>query len=228
MNNRKIAALFLALALLFPQKAAAAESCTIAAASCSTLSGKNITVDITVAGNPGFTNFGIALEYDRNALELLEIQIQQEEKTYLCGSHVSHNTNWLDAQKNARGYVAAASTETVSEDGVLFSATFRVNSEFAGQSVITPHVYYMRNYDGTTGFTAVDTVVQPATITTIAMGDINKDGVIEYDDVIAAYRAFTGEFSLSEEQLEIANMDGEGQISWDDVTEIYQIYTGGE
>lgn len=228
MNKRSIAALCLALLLMVPQSAMAAENGKITAASHSTLPGKTITVPITITGNPGFTNFGIALEYEGDKLILQDIQTAAGEAPYLCSARVSSNLAWKDAEGKSRGYVAAAPTQKVTEDGILFVATFALDPGFVGTTEITPRVYDLRSYNGESGFADVSVDVQPAKITAIVRGDINKDGVIEYDDVMAAYGAATGELTLTEEQLEIGNMDGIGLIEMADAEAIYQIYIGGE
>ena len=58
-------------------------------------------------------------------------------------------------------------------------------------------------------------------------GDVSGDGVVEYDDVMLAYKALEGEVQLTEQQLEIADVDGDGKFKKKDLEVIYLLYTGG-
>lgn len=228
MDKRKIVAVCLVALLLAPSGVSAADNCRIAAASLKTLPEKTITVPVAITGNPGFTNFAITLEYDADRLELTGIQTASGEKKYLS----SVNTAWqtADGKTKTCGFITAASGETVTGDGDLFQATFLVKGGFAGKTVITPRVQYLRSFVDT--FSDMDVTVQQAEITVIAYGDITMDGVIEYDDVILAYEAAAGKIQLTPEQTEIGDLvpgaDDAVKIDMDDVRAIYNIYTGGE
>lgn len=228
MDKRKIAALCIASFLLAPTKAAAAEVCQITAPSQKTLPEKTVTVPVSIAGNPGFTNFAIALEYDTDKLELTGIQTATGDVQYLCGGNVSTNTAWKTSGGKACGFIAAASGKNIGGDGTLFTATFLVKVGATGTAVITPRVQYLRSFSDT--FSDMDVTVQQAEITVIAYGDITMDGKIEYDDVILAYQAAIGETTLTAEQVEIADLAEEdtGSIDMADVQAIYDLYTGGE
>lgn len=91
-----------------------------------------MTVPIRISGNRGFTNFGIALDYDREQLELLSIQTAEGETPYLCGTTVAVNTQWTGTDEKTFGYVTAALEEAATADGILFTATFRVSGDFSG------------------------------------------------------------------------------------------------
>ena len=55
------------------------------------------------------------------------------------------------------------------------------------------------------------------------------DGIVEYDDVIAAYKAARMELELTAQALEIADMDGDGVVEMEaDAEAIYSSYTGGK
>ena len=74
---KKITSVILAIALIFAlavtAMAAEIADCTVSADSVSATAGGTVTVPIRISGNRGFTNFGIALDYDREQLELLSI-----------------------------------------------------------------------------------------------------------------------------------------------------------
>ena len=82
---KKIISIVLAVALIFvlavTAMAAEIAECTVSADSVT--AGKTVTVPVRITGNRGFTNFGIALDYDRAQLELLSIQTAEGETPYL-------------------------------------------------------------------------------------------------------------------------------------------------
>ena len=74
---KRITGVILAIALIFAlavtAMAAEIADCTVSADSVSATAGGTVTVPIRISGNRGFTNFGIALDYDREQLELLKM-----------------------------------------------------------------------------------------------------------------------------------------------------------
>ena len=226
MNKLKCLTFCLVVLLCLPLKAAATESaCRIAAAPVKTLPGKTIQIPIVIEENPGFTNFGISLEYDKKQLELKEIQAVGEEGAYLY----STNTDWITSPEGKTlGYVTAASKEKITGNVTLFVASFSVLENFSGTTQIIPQVYYLRCCDETNGFSDISVMADPIKIIALDKGDINKDCVIEYDDVIAAYSAAMGERQLNAEEVELADLNGNGNIDLFDAQEIYKIYTGGK
>lgn len=233
MNKRITAVLCLALLLCLPQTAAATETgCRITGEAVKTLPGKTVVIPIEISGNPGFTNFGIGLEYDSSKLELVELVTVGQEDIYLCGSRVSTNKAWTPQSGESgagtpQGYVTAAVPEKITLSGTLFAARFAVKADFEGSTQVTPHVYSLRCYEDAAGFSDVVVTAEPVKVNALIMGDINRDGIIEYDDVIAAYAAAKGERELNPEEMEIADMDGSGDIDEEkDVKAIYDLYTG--
>ena len=82
MNKRISAVLCLALLLCLPQTAAATETgCRITGEAVVTLPGRTVEIPIEISGNPGFTNFGIELAYDRETLRLEEILVPVRRET---------------------------------------------------------------------------------------------------------------------------------------------------
>ncbi len=203
-------------------------TCNITADSIPTPPGNRITVPVRIADNQGFTNFAISLEYDSDKLTLIGIQASDGEIPYLCGTQVSTNLSWENAEKKSCGYIVAASAEAVSGDGILFTATFQVSEDFQDSATITPVVQYIRNNSALFSiFEQITAAVTPGTISAIVAGDATGDGVVEYDDVMLVYKASIGEVELTAEQKLLADLNGDQMINDADVGAIYRIYTGG-
>ena len=228
----------LLLVLGLPLAAAAAEltRCSISADSVSGRPGEEITVPVRIASNPGFTNFGIALDYDREAMTLASIRLaEDEQEPYLCGSFAASNIAWdpaLDANAEAfgetahYGYVVCVHPEAVSSDGILFTATFRLADTFSGTAAVTPVVNYLRNNEAVFSvFEAVAARTEPGTVTAdalaILIGDVNQDGYITADDAATAFAASKGALELTQEQKTAADANGDGYITADDAAQIF-------
>ena len=111
---KRITSVILAIALIFAL-AVTAMAAEIADCTVSATAGGTVTVPIRISGNRGFTNFGIALDYDREQLELLSIQTAEGETPYLCGTTVAVNTQWTGTDEKTFGYVTAALEEAATE-----------------------------------------------------------------------------------------------------------------
>ena len=222
--------LFLLFLLGIPMIAYAQEitTCTVSVDSIQTIPGQTITVPVRIADNPGFTNFAVAVEYDKEILTLVSINTATEEETYLCGSMVSTNTDWKNNEKKSCGYITAASAEQVKENGILFTVTYQVSADFTGSTQITPKMQYIRNNEAVFSiFEEITAFVSGGTVNAIVAGDVNCDGIVEYDDVMLAYQASLGEITLTEQQMPMADMNSDNLIDNSDVEAIYRIYTGG-
>ena len=92
-------AVLLSLALPLGVMAAELTSCTVTADSVAGEPGETVTVAVRIADNPGFTNFAIALDYDREHLTLKSIETEDGGTPYLCGSNVSINKAWDKDEK---------------------------------------------------------------------------------------------------------------------------------
>ena len=228
----------LLLVLGLPLAAAAAEltGCRISADSVSGRPGEEVTIPVRIGSNPGFTNFGIALDYDREAMTLVSIRLADDSREpYLCGSFAAANIAWdpaLDA--NAEdfsedalwGYVVCVQPEAVSDDGILFTATFHLADSFSGTAEVTPVVNYLRNNEALFSvFETVNAQTEPATVTAegaaILIGDVNQDGYITADDAATAFAASKGALDLTEEQKIAADANGDGYITADDAAQIF-------
>jgi len=220
-------AVLLSLAIPFQVLAAELTSCTVTAESAAGAPSEEVTVEVRIGDNPGFTNFAIALDYDREHLTLKRINTKDGSTPYLCGSNVSINEVW-DAEEKEYGFVVSASADPVKEDGILFTVTFEIAADFVGVAQVTPVVQYIRNNEAVFSiFEQINGVVTAGTVTSVLVGDVNGDGIIEYNDVMLAYKAFLGEAELTEEQLAVVDSDRSGTIEEAEYQAIYQIYIGG-
>ena len=228
---KKILVIYLAallcLALSLTVAAAELTGCTVTAESVTGIPGETVTVEIRIGDNPGFTNFSIALDYDREHLTLKRIDTSDGDRPYLCCSNVSIHEAWEEDEK-AYGYVVSASAEPVKEDGILFTATFEIAPGFIGEAEITPIVRYIRNNEAVFSvFEELHAAVTPGSILSVLAGDVNGDGIIEYNDVMMAYQAFAGVTELTQQQLAVVDTNRNGTVDEAEYQAIYQIYIGG-
>lgn len=228
------------LLLVLPLAAAAqGRTCKISVDSVSGKAGQQVTVPVRITANPGFTNFGIALEYDRDAMTLVSIQLADEkQEPYLCGSFAAANTAWdpaLDSnaarnaaftEAGAYGYVVSVRPEAVMEEEILFTATFHLADSFTGTAEVTPVVNYIRNNAAVfTVFEEVAAQTESGTIVAdagnVLVGDVNQDGYITADDAASAFAASKGALNLTENQKIAADANGDGYITADDAAQIF-------
>ena len=211
--KKRIAILLAALMVFAIPVTVAAEmtTCTVTADTVVALSGQTLTVAVRIEDNPGFTNYAIALDYDQEHLTLKSIEGPAD-----------------SAVNEESGLVVSASAEPEKEDGILFTDTFEIAEDFAGETVITTLVRYIRNNEAVFSiFEEIRAAIRPGTITSITLGDVNGDGIVEYNDVMLAYRAYVGEAELTDEQLAVVDANGNGIVEEAEFRAIYQIYIGG-
>ena len=188
-----------------------------------------MTVPIRISGNRGFTNFGIALDYDREQLELLSIQTAEGETPYLCGTTVAVNTQWTGTDEKNFGYVTTALEEAATADGILFTATFRVSGDFSGTAAVQPVVQYMRsNKRLLSVFDAIPVTTVSGTVSTVLVGDYDQNGTVNALDVMGLYRAVISGTDFSEEDLDRLDVNRDGMINALDIMAIYGIVSGGQ
>lgn len=229
---RKIISILLVILLTVsvPMLVAAEEGnrCTITVESVAGSPGGTVTVAVSIAEHPGFTNLAIALEYDKEKLTLQSIQPHPDEQSCLKGAQISTNLNWQDETGNSAAFLVSASDVPVRDDGVLFTATFETSSEFLGETVVTPRVLYVRNNEAVFSvFEELHSATVSGTVYSVPYGDINGDGIVEYNDVMLAYKAFLGQIELPLMQMGAADRDGNGTVDEWEYRLIYEIYLGG-
>ena len=217
----------LSLTLTLTVMAVELTNCTVTAETVSGAPGETVTVEIQIADNPGFTNFAIALDYDREHLTLKSIETEDGNAPYLCGSNVSINKTW-DEEEKEYGFVVSASADPVKGNGTLFAVTFEIAADFVGEAQVTPMVQYIRNNEALFSvFEEIDAEATSGAVLSALEGDVNGDGIIEYDDVMLAYKAFLGEAELTAVQMAAVDANGNGTVEETEYQAIYQIYIGG-
>ena len=219
--------LVLLIVLGIPLTAAAQEltGCTVAAESVAAAPGAVVTVPVYISDNPGFTNFGIALDYDREQLSLQEIVLVDEEGTYLCSETSSANPAWADGDGTEYGYVTTASADKITGDGILFSVRFRVSESFSGSAAVTPKILYMRNNTAVLPvFEDVAVTAKAGTVTRLVPGDYDGNGKITLNDVNALIDVYRSKTPLSEDLMNAVDLNGDGKITLNDVNGLIDIY----
>ena len=230
---KKIISVILTVALIFALAvtvmAAEIADCTVSADSVSATAGGTVTVPIRISGNRGFTNFGIALDYDREQLELLSIQTAEGETPYLCGTTSAVNTQWTGTYGKTFGYVTAALEEAATEDGILFTATFRLSEDFSGTATVQPVVQYMRsNKRLLSVFDAIPVMAVSGTVSTVLAGDYDRNGHVDVFDALGLFAAVSGGTDFSEDDYSRLDVNRDGMIDVFDVMAIYAIVSGGQ
>ena len=227
---KRITSVILVIALIFAlavtAMAAEIADCTVSADSVSATAGGTVTVPIRISGNRGFTNFGIALDYDREQLELLSIQTAEGETPYLCGTTVAVNTQWTGTDEKTFGYVTAALEEAATADGILFTATFRVSGDFSGTAAVQPVV--RSNKRLLSVFDAIPVTTVSGTVSTVLVGDYDQNGTVNALDVMGLYRAVISGTDFSEEDLDRLDVNRDDMINALDIMAIYGIVSGGQ
>lgn len=230
---KKITSVILAIALIFAlavtAMAAEIADCTVSADSVSAAAGGTVTVPVRISGNRGFTNFGIALDYDREQLELLSIRTSEGETPYLCGTTSAVNTQWTGTDGKTFGYVTAALEEAATEDGILFTATFRLSEDFSGTAAVQPVVQYMRsNKRLLSVFDAIPVTAVSGTVSTVLAGDYDRNGHVDVFDALGLFAAVSGGTDFSEDDYSRLDVNRDGMIDVFDVMAIYAIVSGGQ
>ena len=96
--------------------------------------GDSITLDVTIENNPGFTNFEWLINYDKDVVELISINVSRQVEVagsmmdiqYLNGFY-EQNPDY-DEEKG-QGKITFGNSKAATADGVLFTLTFNVLKE---------------------------------------------------------------------------------------------------
>lgn len=220
---------FLALLLILsvPLTAAAQEAgCTITADAVAAAPGSTVTVPVRITGNPGFTNFALAVRYDAAFLKLEKIDTASTEgEAFLCPQTASVNLAYVTKEGNVPcGYVNCAAAEAVTGDGVLFTLTFTVLKETAGAIPVDLDLQYMRSGDVLTSvFTALTTSVEAGSIQVSVKGDVDADGSITDADAAFVYRYVNEALTLTDAQRICSDVNGDGMVDTTDAALIYRM-----
>ena len=221
------------LSMSFTLTVTAQSNCVISAKDVAIQQKGQVTVPIEISSNNGFTNFGIALDYDREKLELVSINTKDGETAYLCGEFAAVNTEWTDEDEKTYGYITVASDSEITNNGVLFTATFNTTDSFNENATVTPIVKYMRNNTAVfsvfeninaTADLGVITLKTDGTTSEVKLGDFDGDGFVTMLDVSDAFNAYMNEDELTDTQKIAADFNDNGIIDMLEVSDVFDIY----
>ena len=143
-NRKRVLSVLLALAVVFTMCITAAVAVDTGSGSAATITvetvkkavkvGDTVTLNVSIAGNPGFAAFDFTVKYDAGKLELTKA-----EKGNIEGSFTGNK----DTGK-VNLYVAADKKE-YTEDGVLFTLTFNVKADCADGAQVTLNTTTFKN-----------------------------------------------------------------------------------
>ena len=143
-NRKRMLSVLLALAVVFTMCITAAVAADKGSGSAVTITvetvkkevkvGDTVTLNVSIAGNPGFAAFDFTVKYDAGKLELTKA-----EKGNIEGSFTGNK----DTGK-VNLYVAADKKE-YTEDGVLFTLTFNVKADCADGAQVTLETTTFKN-----------------------------------------------------------------------------------
>ena len=143
-NRKRVLSVLLALAVVFTMCITAAVAVDTGSGSAATITvetvkkavkvGDTVTLNVSIAGNPGFAAFDFTVKYDAGKLELTKA-----EKGNIEGSFTGNKDTG-----NVNLYVAADKKE-YTEDGVLFTLTFNVKADCADGAQVTLNTTTFKN-----------------------------------------------------------------------------------
>jgi hypothetical protein len=91
---------------------------SITVAEKTVFAGETVVVDVAIAGNTGFANGKFTVEYDADVLTLTALEVE--------GKLLENGSAAINVEKAT---ISFASAENITEDGVLFTATFTVKAD---------------------------------------------------------------------------------------------------
>ena len=96
-----------------------------------------VALEVSIAGNPGFAAFDFTVKYDNGKLELTNV-----EKGNINGSFTGN-------EKTGKvNFIAAVEQRECTEDGVLFTLTFKVKADVADGTQVTLETKTFKNANG--------------------------------------------------------------------------------
>ena len=123
-------AFLLVFTLSFPAMAAQSAVVTVEAMENPVNAGEDVTLKVSISGNPGFTNLEWNIEYDTDRLELKAISTDRVVTIEGTDIHVPYMSGFIE--KNVKhpstglGYITRADSTAKNDDGTLFLLTFLV------------------------------------------------------------------------------------------------------
>lgn len=172
------------------------------------IKGREVTIPVTITGNPGFAAMGFHISYDKTCLELLECEMAPE------GFNL-----YINKENGKAVFVGAAD---YIEDGTLLNLRFKVleNAE-DGLAEITLAVQEALNVsENKVSFSVTSGGVQ---VVTRVLGDINDDGKTGSLLDILYLKKYLAGFSVKINQLN-ADMNEDGEVKLADLILLMQQY----
>ena len=143
-NRKRVLSVLLALAVVFTMCITAAVAVDTGSGSAATITvgtvkkavnvGDTVTLNASIAGNPGFAAFDFTVKYDAGKLELTKVE-QGNIKGSFTGNENTGKVN----------FIAAADKKECTEDGVLFTLTFNVKADCADGAQVTLNTTTFKN-----------------------------------------------------------------------------------
>ena len=143
-NRKRVLSVLLALAVVFTMCITAAVAVDTGSGSAATITvetmkkavkvGDTVTLNASIAGNPGFAAFDFTVKYDAGKLELTKVE-QGNIKGSFTGKEDTGKVN----------FIAAADKKECTEDGVLFTLTFNVKADCADGAQVTLNTTTFKN-----------------------------------------------------------------------------------
>ena len=172
------------------------------------IKGREVTIPVTITGNPGFAAMGFHISYDKTRLELLECEMAPE------GFNL-----YINKENGKAVFVGAAD---YIEDGTLLNLRFKVleNAE-DGLAEITLAVQEALNVsENKVSFSVTSGGVQ---VVTRVLGDVNDDGKTGSLLDILYLKKYLAGFSVKINQLN-ADMNEDGEVKLADLILLMQQY----
>ena len=172
------------------------------------IKGREVTIPVTITGNPGFAAMGFHISYDKTRLELLECEMAPE------GFNL-----YINKENGKAVFVGAAD---YIEDGTLLNLRFKVleNAE-DGLAEITLAVQEALNVsENKVSFSVTSGGVQ---VVTRVLGDVNDDGKTGSLLDILYLKKYLAGFSVRINQLN-ADMNEDGEVKLADLILLMQQY----
>ena len=143
-NRKRVLSVLLALAVVFTMCITAAVAVDTGSGSAATITvetvkkavkvGDTVTLNVSIAGNPGFAAFDFTVKYDAGKLELTNAEKGNIEGSF-TGKEDTGKVN----------FIAAADKKECTEDGVLFTLTFNVKADCANGAQVTLNTTTFKN-----------------------------------------------------------------------------------
>lgn len=178
--------------------------------------GKDISVDVEIANNPGIAAYKLTVLYDTSKFEY----IGGIDTAIVGVNGLLEVKSVNDDKSNGRVIVVAVNDSDVTEDGLLFALKFRVKTETStGDYPLT--LTYKENTDiRNEKYGFVNPLPNNGIINVIKImrGDANGDASVDVGDLICLARHFAGIAPITDDIcIEAADANNDGQLTMADL-----------